>query len=97
MAHGNDLVVVYNDNKKNVAGDFPRQDMDSLGNSVFVMATINEAGTVQRQVVFSNDDPDMMADMWHCDPVGKDALFLYVYKTRKLARSKFQYGLLTVR
>jgi hypothetical protein len=97
MTHGNDLVVVYNDNKKNVAGEFPQQRVDSLGNSVFVMATINEAGSVQRQVVFSNDDPEMMADMGHCDLVGKDAMFLYVYKTRKLARSKFQYGLLTVR
>ncbi|HTI89103.1 MAG TPA: hypothetical protein VL727_00885 [Puia sp.] len=97
LTHDNDLVVVYNDNKKNVSGEFPQQAIDSLGNSVFVMATINEAGSVQRQVVFSNDDPEMMADMWHCDPVGKDAMFLYVYKTRKLARSKYQYGLLTVK
>jgi len=97
MTHGNDLVVVYNDNKKNIAGDLSQQGIDSLGRSVFVMATINEAGSVQRQVVFSNDDPDMMADMWHCDPIGKDAMFLYVYKTRKLARSKYQYGLLTVK
>jgi hypothetical protein len=97
MTHDNDLVVVYNDNKKNVTGEFSQQVIDSIGNSVFVMATINEAGSVQRQVVFSNDDPEMMTDMWHCDPVGKDALFLYVYKTRKLARSKYQYGLLTVK
>lgn len=97
MSHDNDLVVVYNDNKKNVTSDFSQQSIDSLGRSVFVMATINEAGSVQRQVVFSNDDPEMMADMWHCDRVGKDAMFLYVYKTRKLARSKYQYGLLTVR
>jgi hypothetical protein len=97
MTHDNDLVVVYNDNKKNVTGDFSQQSIDSLGNSVFVMATINEAGSVQRQVVFSNDDPEMMTDMWHCDLLGKDAMFLYVYKTRKLARSKYQYGLLTLK
>jgi hypothetical protein len=50
MTHDNDLVVVYNDNKKNVTGEFSQQSIDSLGNSVFVMATINEAGSVQRQV-----------------------------------------------
>ncbi len=97
MTHDNDLVVVYNDNKKNVTGEFSKQGIDSLGNSVFVMATINEAGSVQRQVIFSNDDPEMMADLWHCDLLGKDAMFLYVYKTRKLARSKYQYGLLTMK
>ena len=97
MTHDNDLVVFYNDNKKNVTGDFSQQAIDSLGNSVFVMATINEVGSVQRQVVFSNDDPEMMTDMWRCDPVGKDAMFLYVYKVGKLLRSKYQYGLLTVR
>jgi hypothetical protein len=97
MTHDNDLVVVYNDVKKNVTSEFSQKGIDSIGNSVFVMATINEAGSVHRQVAFSNDDPEMMADMWQCHPVGKDAMFLYVYKTRKLAKSKYQYGLLTMK
>jgi hypothetical protein len=90
MNHGNELVLFYNDNKKNVAG------ADSLGNSVFVMATINANGEVRRQVPFSNDDPEMMADVIHCHPVGADAMSLYVYKTRKFARSQYQLGLLTL-
>jgi hypothetical protein len=98
MNHGNDLVLFYNDNKKNVAGQLSQslQAADSLGNSVFVMATINANGEVRRQVPFSNDDPEMMADLIHCHPMGADAMSLYVYKTRKFARSQFQLGLLTL-
>ena len=96
MNHGNDLVLFYNDNKKNVAGQLSQnpQATDSLGNSVFVMATINANGEVRLQVPFSNDDPEMMADLIHCHPMGADVMSLYVYKTRKFARSQFQLGLL---
>jgi hypothetical protein len=98
MNHGNDLVLFYNDNKKNVVGQLSLspQAADSLGNSVFVMATIKANGEVRRQVPFSNVDPEMMADLGHSHPMGADAMSLYVYRTRKFARSQCQLGLLTL-
>ena len=98
MNHGNDLVLFYNDNKKNVASQLSLspQAADSLGNSVFVMATINANGEVRRQTPFSNEDPEMMVDLWNCHPMSADAMCLYVYKTRKFARSQCRLGLLTL-
>ena len=98
MNHGNDLILFYNDSKKNVAGQLSLspQALDSLGTSVFVMATINGKGDMQWQVPFSNDDPDMMADILFSHPIGTDALSLYIYKMRKLARSQYHLGLLTI-
>jgi hypothetical protein len=98
LAHGNDLVVFYNDNKKNIEGELLKRHeaIDSLGNSVFVMATINKNGEVQRQVAFSNDDPEMVADLGLCKQVGSNAMFLYVYKRQKLTKLKYRYGVLTL-
>ena len=100
MNRGNDLLIFYNDNKKNLAsaGDpsLGADQIEQLGNSVFVMATVNETGAVQRQALFSNDDPEMMAEMGFCEPIDLHSMTLFVSKMRTFAREKYQLGLLTL-
>jgi len=61
------------------------------------MATINETGAIELQVLFSNNDAEMMADMMLTEPVDADAMTLYVSKMRRVAGEKYQFGLLTLR
>jgi len=98
LNHGNDLVVFYNDNKKNITGKQLQnsEDINSLGNSVLVMATINETGTVQWQVPYSNDDADMMPQLRFSLPVGTNSMALHVHKMPKFGKSINQFGLLTL-
>jgi hypothetical protein len=62
FTHGNDLVILYNDDKDNVDRDLNKKpdDIMKFKNSVLIAATINSKGELKREAILNNDEDDFV-------------------------------------
>jgi hypothetical protein len=94
MNQGNNLLLFYNDSKKNLARSLSKgpKVMKKIGSSEFVMASINDKGELQRQSVFSNTGMDVVTKISSCQPVSANTLIIYAEKDRRFGKTRAQFG-----
>ncbi|MBO9202905.1 hypothetical protein J7I42_21625 [Niastella sp. MAH-29] len=96
MNQGNNLVLFYNDSKKNLNRDLEKgvRSWGNESNTEFVMAVVNDKGELQRQSLFSNKGMGVIAKIPSCESVSPNTLVIYAEKMHRLARTRCQLGCL---
>ena len=96
MNQGNNLVLFYNDSKKNMNRDLEKGSKfwGKANKTEFVMALVNEKGELQRQSLFSNKGMSVIAKIPSCANVNPNTFVIYAEKPHVLARTRCQLGCL---
>jgi len=94
MNQGNNLLLFYNDVKKNIDRSLEKgpKYIKMFSKSEFVMATINNKGELQRESIFSNKGMDVIAKITSCTAVADNTLIIYAEKAHQLAKTRMQFG-----
>ncbi|WP_133054028.1 hypothetical protein [Niastella yeongjuensis] len=94
MNQGNNLLLFYNDVKKNIDRSLEKgpKYIKTFSSSEFVMATINSKGDLQRESIFSNKGMDVVAKITSCRSVADNTLIIYAEKSHQLAKTRMQFG-----
>lgn len=95
----NKLFVFFNDDKDNVDREMTRKPdaCTRFGNSVLVMATVDEKGQFAREIIFSNKDLPVTTCINESRIVAKNRLCLYARKIDAFSGSKDMFGLLEIK
>ena len=98
FVHKDNLVILYNDDKDNVDRDLSKKpdDIMKFKNSVFVAATIDMKGNLNREAIFSNDDDDYITLPKNTIKTS-DNSYIIVADLFKLFKRRTKYGVLTVK
>ena len=95
MNQGNNLLLFYNDTKKNIERSLDKspKSIKKFGKSEFVMAIIDAKGELKRQSVFSNNGMDVVAKITSCQALADNkTLIIYAEKDHALAKTRRQFG-----
>ena len=93
MNQGDQLLLFYLDSESNVKKDLSkRPDALFILRSVFVVASVNDKGKLQRQMAYSHKETEFITALNVCSVVDTHTLALYTERARVFSKSKFQFG-----
>jgi hypothetical protein len=97
MNQGNNLLLFYNDSKKNLNRDLEKSPkaMGKTNKTEFVMASVSDKGILNRQSVFSNRGMDVIAKVPITGCITPNTFLIYAEKRHQLAKTRVQFGSIT--
>lgn len=98
FVYNDKLVLLYNDDKDNVDRDLEKapDDIMKFKNSVFVAATIDAKGNLNRQAIFSNDDEDYITLPRNTARLS-DNSFLISADLLKMFKKRTRFGVMKIK
>jgi hypothetical protein len=94
MNQGNNLLLFYNDSKKNLKRDLEKspKSMGKTNKTEFVMAVVSDKGNLNRQSIFSNKGMDVTAKVPITGSIAPNTFLIYAEKRHQLAKTRVQFG-----